>query len=116
MGAKCIIVITMSGRVARAVAGHRPTVPVLAFCTDAQVARRLQLHRSVIPIMLQSKLDPGSSLTRMATLRAEAIRTSKELGFTKVGDRVIFVDRTAGKPGDMHEFSHNMKIITVRQV
>ena len=31
MGAKMIVVITMSGRVARAVARHRPTVPVLAF-------------------------------------------------------------------------------------
>lgn len=116
MNAKVIMVITMSGRVARAVARHRPTVPVLAFCTDAQVARRLQLHRSVVPIMLQSSSDPGSATTRMANLRAEAMRTAKELGFVKVGDRIVFVDRTVGKPGDMHEFSHNMKVITVREV
>lgn len=106
MGAKTIVVITMSGRVARAVARHRPGVPVLAFCTDAQVARRLQLHRSVTPIMLQSKLDPGSSQTRMGILRAEAIRTAKELGFVSIGDRIIMVDRTVGKSHDQHEFSH----------
>lgn len=33
MNAKLIILITMSGRVARAVARQGPTVPVLAFCT-----------------------------------------------------------------------------------
>eukprot|EP00978_Attheya_sp_CCMP212_P036250 scaffold162932_cov35-Attheya_sp.AAC.1 len=43
--AKLIVVITMTGKSARYIARHRPTVPVLAFCTDAQVARRLQLHR-----------------------------------------------------------------------
>ena len=43
LGAKLIIVITSSGKVARFVASHRPTVPVLAFCTDPQVARRLQV-------------------------------------------------------------------------
>jgi pyruvate kinase len=36
MNAKLIILITMTGNVARTVALHRPNVPVLAFCTDAQ--------------------------------------------------------------------------------
>ena len=116
MNAKLIILITMTGRVARAVARHRPSVPVLAFCTDPQVARRLQLHRSIIPIMLQSNLDPGSASTRMGDLRAEAVRTAKELGFTKTGDRIIMVDRTVGKPGDMHEYAHNMKVVTIKEV
>jgi pyruvate kinase len=117
LGAKCIIVTTKTGRVARAVAGHRPTVPVLAFCTDPQVARRLQLHRAVIPILLQAdKWDPWSKTLRFANLRAEAIRTAKQLALVKFGDRVVFVDRTAGKPGDMLEYAHNMKIVTVRQV
>ena len=114
MNAKVIILITMTGQVARAVARHRPTVPILAFCTDPQVGRRLQLHRAVTPIMLQSPLDPGSSATRMGLLRAEAVRTAKELGFVKAGDRIIMVDRTAGKEHDMHNFSHNMKVVTLR--
>lgn len=75
MGAKMIVLITMSGRVARAVARHRPSVPVVAFCTDPQVARRLQLHRSIQPFLMQSTLDPGSNKTQMGLLRAEAIRT-----------------------------------------
>eukprot|EP00566_Odontella_aurita_P014770 CAMPEP_0113548376 /NCGR_PEP_ID=MMETSP0015_2-20120614/12860_1 /TAXON_ID=2838 /ORGANISM="Odontella" /LENGTH=521 /DNA_ID=CAMNT_0000449001 /DNA_START=153 /DNA_END=1714 /DNA_ORIENTATION=+ /assembly_acc=CAM_ASM_000160 len=112
MNAELIILITRSGKVARAVARHRPTVPVLAFCTDVQVARRLQLHRSLTPVLLQSSLDPTCQHTRMGLLRAEAIRTAKELGFARAGDRVVTVDRTVGKESDMHQFSHNMKVST----
>lgn len=115
MKADKIILISASGRVARAVARHMPSVPVLSFCTDPQVARRLQLHRSIIPIMLQSTLDPYSSSTSMSKLRAEAIRTAKELGFAKAGDRIILVDRTKGKNHEMHEFSHNMKVVTLKK-
>jgi pyruvate kinase len=114
MNAKLIILITTSGKTARAVALHRPTVPVLAFCTDAQAARRLQLHRSIVPIMLQSSVDPLGELTSMSILRAEAIRTAKELGFVRTGDRVITVDRTRGKPHDMHLYAHNMQVATIR--
>jgi pyruvate kinase len=109
-----ILLISKSGRVARAVARHKPPVPVLAFCTDPQVARRLQLHRGVTPIMLQSPFDPLSPETSMGLLRAEAIRTAKELGFVKSGDRLIIVDQSMGKSTDMHEVSHNMKVITLR--
>ena len=80
MGAKAIILITQTGRVARAVARHHPSVPVLSFCTDPQVARRLQLYRALIPLMLQSNLDPKAATTRLSKLRAEAVRTAKELG------------------------------------
>ena len=64
--------------------------------------------------MLQSSLDPGSANTSMSVLRAEAIRTAKELGFVKTGDRIITVDRTVGKAHDMHHYSHNMKVATIR--
>lgn len=114
LGAKLIIVITSSGKVAKIVASHRPTVPVLAFCTDPQVGRRLQLHRGILPMMLQSKLDPLAQGTRMATLRAEAMRTAVELGFARAGDRVITVDRTLGQPQDMHHHSFNMKMSTLK--
>lgn len=113
MKAKKIICISATGRVAKAVARHKPSVPVLSFCIDAQVARRLQLHRAITPIMLQSTLDPTASSTSMSKLRAEAIRTAKELGYAKRGDRIILVDRTKGKAHEMHEFSHNMKVVTL---
>jgi pyruvate kinase len=114
MNANKILLISMTGRVARAVARHKPSVPVLSFCTDPQVARRLQLHRSITPIMLQSTLDPRNPETRMGLLRAEAIRTATELGYVKSGDRIILVDRSQGKVTDMHEYAHNMKVITLK--
>ena len=114
LDAKLIIVITSSGKIARFVASHRPTVPVLAYCIDPQVARRLQLNRGIIPLLLQSELDPLDIGTRMATLRAEAMRTAVELGLARAGDRVITVDRTFGKPQDMHHHSYNMKMSTLK--
>lgn len=114
MDAKKIILISKSGAVARAVARHKPSVPVLAFCTDAQVARRLQLYRGITPIMLQTNEDPTSPKTSMSRLRMEATRTAKELGFVKPGDRLVFVDRKAGRAHEMHDHSHNMTIITLK--
>jgi len=116
MKAKLIVLVSMSGKVARAIARHRPTVPVLAFCTDKQVARRLQLHRGLTPVMLQSAWDPNDSKTSMGKLRAEAARTARELGYAREGDRIIFMDRTKGKDHDLFHYSHNMKISTLREV
>jgi pyruvate kinase len=112
MGAKAIILITQSGRVARAVARHQPSVPVLSFCTDVQVARRLQLYRALVPLMLQAELNP--SLMWLGELRSEAVRTAKELGFIKNGDRIIMVDQTKGKGTDDYRYAHNLKVVTIQ--
>jgi pyruvate kinase len=116
MDVKAIIVLSQTGTTARAVAMHKPCVPVLAFCTDIQVARRLQLHRSVKPVLLlNSCMSTKSEDTwRMATLRGEAVRTARELGYIRNGDRVIFMDRSKGKEHDMFEYSHNIKLSTIR--
>lgn len=95
-------------------ARHKPRVPVLAFCTDPQVARRLQLHRAITPIMLHSRsIDTNTPITSTGLLRQEAIRTAVELGFVKKGDRVIVVDQTLGKPTHMYDVANNMKIVTL---
>ena len=115
MDVKAIIVLSLTGKTARAVAMHKPSVPVLAFCTDIQVARRLQLHRSVKPILFHSCMSTTSEAGwRMATLRGEAVRTAKEIGYIRNGDRVIFMDRSKGKKDDMFEYSHNIKLSTIR--
>lgn len=109
-----IIMISRKGKIARAVARHKPHVPVLAFCTDPQVARRLQLHRAITPIMLQSKsVDTNMPITSTGLLRQEAIRTAVEMGFVKKGDRVIVVDQTLGKPTHMYDVANNMKVVTL---
>jgi pyruvate kinase len=115
MDVKAIIVLSLTGKTARAVAMYKPSVPILAFCTDIQVARRLQLHRSVKPILFHSCMSTKSEDGwRMATLRGEAVRTAKEIGIIRNGDRVIFMDRSKGKKGDMFEYSHNIKLSTIR--
>lgn len=95
-------------------ARHKPHVPVLAFCTDPQVARRLQLHRAITPIMLQSKsVETNTEITSTGLLRQEAIRTAVEMGFVSKGDRVIVVDQTLGKPTHMYDVANNMKVVTL---
>lgn len=113
MNAKMIVLVTMTGKSARVMALHRPSVPVLAFCTDRQVGRRLQLHRAITPIMLQPGLDPRTD--SMSKIRAEAVRTAKELGFLKAGDRIIMMDRKPGKSFEMHQYAHNMTLCTIRE-
>ena len=115
MNAKMIVLITMSRR------PRRRTAP-----TDRAGARFL--HRppsrpalAIAPLRLpdhaaNSLLDPRCSATRMGLLRAEAVRTAKELGFAWVDDRIIMVDRTKGRDHDMHHFSHNMKVVTLRDL
>ena len=114
MNVSKIIMISRKGKFARAVARHKPHVPVLAFCTDPQVARRLQLHRAITPIMLHDKsTETGMPITSTGILRQEAIRTAVEMGFAKKGDRVIVVDQTLGKPGYMYDVANNMKVVTL---
>lgn len=109
-----IIMISRKGKFARAVARHKPHVPVLAFCTDPQVARRLQLHRAITPIMLQTEA-PGTDnqITSTGLLRQEAIRTAVEMGFVKKGDKIIVVDQTLGKSSHMYDVANNMKVVTL---
>lgn len=116
LGAKLITCITMSGSLARAVARHRPNAPVLAFCYSADVARRLQLHRAIHPVLLDAcatDQNPYLAGTRMGLLRAESIRASKELGHIKDGDRVVSVDRNKGKMHDAFSLGTSLKIFTV---
>jgi hypothetical protein len=44
----------------------------------------------------------------MGVLRAEAVRTLKEMGYAREGERIIMVDRTVGKRHDNHLYAHNM--------
>ena len=152
--ASLVMCITATGDAARAIARHRPHVPVIAFCFDASVARRLQLHRAVHPMLLTTEdrasidrlmrgsreeeqgalgEDVGSGVSerpfpggsddlagrvRMGLLRTEAVRTAKEMGWVRTGDRVVIVDRnrsthTTGDPLDAVRVGTNMKVFTV---
>jgi len=117
VGAKLMTCITLSGSLARALARHRPTKPVLAFCYTAPVARSLQLLRGVYPILLDAgaaEKNPYEDGTSMGLLRAESIRTCKELGYVTTGDRVVSIDRSKGKAHDAFALSVTTKVYTVQ--
>lgn len=74
---------TNNGKLARSVAGHRPDVPVVAFCSDARTGRRLIIHRGVHPVVVGSSPKDGASSTYEEDARA--------MGFVESGDRVVVV-------------------------
>ena len=162
--------MTRSGQLAKAIARHRPSIPIVAFCYTAAVGRSLALHRAVTPILLdagaENPYEKGTSVavhksigraaspplpdhglhaidatparwrggvvshpsiqlarrTRLADcfahrsmglLRAESIRTCRELGYVTDGDRVVSVDRALGKAHDAFAVAQTLKIYTV---
>jgi pyruvate kinase len=62
---------TRTGQTARAIAAHRPRVPVLAFSPDPAVARRLALVHGVMPRTCVPPPDSQARLGLMAWLLAE---------------------------------------------
>ena len=99
---------------AKAVARHRPSVPIVACCYDAAVGRSLALHRAVTPILLDAGAAKCDVLgTSMGLLRAESVRTCRELGYVADGDRVVSVDRALGKAHDAFAVAQTLKIYTV---
>lgn len=76
-----IVTVTQSGATARAVAAHRPRVPVLASTTDAAVARQLTLAWGVRPIVIGTY----DSIDEMIEVAASAARES---GLAAPGDLI----------------------------
>jgi pyruvate kinase len=84
IGATAIVVLTSTGRLARLVAKHRPTVPVVAFLGEAKVGRQLILHRSIHPVVAMRHEEPSQRPTR-------AVQHAKDMGFCAAGDRVVIL-------------------------
>lgn len=88
-----IVVATQSGATARAVARHRPRVPVVAATPDATVARRLSLVWGVHPVVVPLESDTDSML-EVVTVAA------RDAGFARAGERIaITAGRATRVPG-----------------
>ena len=78
-----ILVLSESGRTARALAKYRPIAPILAVTEDPRTARQLQCVHGVQPLIVQYK-DP---LSRMHA----AIQYAMDRTWLRQGDPVILV-------------------------
>ncbi|HEX7610741.1 MAG TPA: pyruvate kinase [Solirubrobacteraceae bacterium] len=88
-----LIVPTLSGRSARLVSAHRPTVPIYALSPGRETVRRCGLMWGV-----QAASMPRHETTE--ALIADAGRRVVELGWCKPGDRVgITAGLPSGRPG-----------------
>jgi pyruvate kinase len=76
-----IVTATQSGATARAVASHRPAVPIVAVTPVPAVARQLALVWGVVPALI----GPYDTIDRMIELAGAAVLG---LGIAKVGDLV----------------------------
>ena len=82
LGAKCIIVPTMTGRSARLISNYRPNVPIYAVTTDEACCRSLQLNWGVTALCgkVQGEAD---------FILEQACAKVEEEGFVKKGDICI---------------------------
>jgi len=88
VGAVAIACLTHSGNTARAIARHRPSVPVFAFTDNQRAVGQLQLVWGTrgLGIPFQYHTDDGIGTVR---------RVLTERGFAQAGDRIVI---TAGLP------------------
>ena len=84
LGCKLIVAFTESGITARLVAGHRPSVPVVAVTHDERVFRELALWWGVIPV-----LSPSTENTD--ELLAAGEEKLKAQGLVQPGDTILML-------------------------
>jgi len=92
-----IVTATQSGSTARAVAGHRPLVPIIAVTPFAQVARRLALVWGVTPVVLPLAEETTQMLIAIDEM---LLRT----GVAKPGDRVAVTAGIASRSAGATDF------------
>ncbi len=78
---RAVVTSTRSGGTARAVASHRPAVPVVASTPSAAVARRLAFVWGVVPVVVEQ-------VDRVEDLIRAAVGAVRESGLAKTGELV----------------------------
>ena len=104
LSAKAIIVVTDSGRTACCVAKYRPNIPILAVTASAATARQVQGYMKGTTAKLVSTLHGTEAVL------ADALKATKDLGWTKAGDLVICV------AGTIEEVSGSTNSLSLKNV
>ena len=93
--AEALVIPTETGGSARAAARFRPRRPILALCSDAEVARQLALEWGVIPEPLHQRPDePIDALVERCLVRAQ-----RRLGLPDGGRVVLTSGPQVATPG-----------------
>jgi pyruvate kinase len=93
LGLAALICPTLSGRSARLISAHRPTVPVYALSPGRETVRRCNLMWGVTAASMK-RCEVTEELIKLSAARAV------ELGWIKPGDRVgITAGLPSGRPG-----------------
>ncbi len=105
VGAVAIACLTHTGSTARAIARHRPDVPIYAFTDDADAVGRIALTWGTTPVAvpMQRHTDDGIRIVHAHLLRE---------GLAEPGDRVVV---TAGLPLVAHGTTNMVHVTTLGQ-
>ncbi|MFI3128910.1 MAG: pyruvate kinase alpha/beta domain-containing protein, partial [Bacillota bacterium] len=104
LGAKLVVVCTLSGGTARMVSRFRGPVPILAMTTDVKSYRKLGLSWGVIPCLTEEV--PSTDV-----LFYNANKLAKSLGYAESGDFIVI---TAGTPIGSKSPTNLIKVETIK--
>merc|ERR1712241_216049 len=107
--AAAIVTLTTSGATAKMCAKYRPPCPIVSVTRFPQVARQLQLHRGVIPLLY--KEERADEWSKDVDERVQyGVDYGKKYGFIQSGQNVVCVTGWRQGAGS----SNTVRIITVK--
>lgn len=113
-GAKLIIVLCRGGTTARLLAKQKPAIPIMALCLHPKVARQLNIHRGVYPVVGKGVIgtpSPHRQNKHTHESADEAISIAKEVGWVSPGDTVVLVRGTPSS--EQHSSTLGMSAVLV---
>ncbi len=101
--AAAIITVTISGNTAKMISRYKPSCPIIAFATDEQICRQLNLTWGVSPYIIKSE---NNTEELFLTALSEAIRK----GHVKKGDKIVL---TTGVPLGISGNTNMIRVIEI---